>query len=159
MLQEEIGILKQNEWKPFWTDGSWSLHQLLEFILEQTGPSDIAISSFSISEASIRSIYNLIEAGIIKKLKCLFDTRTKKDKTDLLFFAAGITSEIFIANCHAKIIIITNKTWHVAIIGSANLTVNQRYECGVICTVPEVVNNLLNHFDAAVKNAVQFTFD
>jgi hypothetical protein len=156
MLQE-IGLMRQNEWAPFWTDGSWSLHELLEFIMEQTGPADVCLSSYSISEASVRCFYNLLESGNIKKLTCLFDQRIKKNKPDVLLFASNLTTEIYFTDCHAKLITISNDIWKVVIIGSANFTVNKRYECGVICTIPDIVNKFQYDYNKTIKDASYIT--
>ena len=159
MLQEEFGILKQNEWKSFWTDGQWSHHQLLEYILEQTGPAEVMLSTFTICEASVRSLYNLCESGQITKLKCLFDTRTRKNKADILLFAAGITPAIYISDCHAKLVIISNDKWKIAIIGSANFSINSRLECGIICSVTDVFDFFKTNLETAMNTAVPFTLD
>ncbi len=104
-------------------------------------------------------LLNLFESGTINKLKCLFDIRTKKDKLDLLLFAANITTSIYITNCHAKIIIIKNEKWNIAILSSANFLINKRYENGVICSIKDTVNFYKNKFETAIENAVPLSYD
>lgn len=153
-LSFDIGELKQNELKPFWTNGGLSLHNMLERILYITGPADVSIASFSVSEESLVSLFDLCETGRIRKFRCLFDKRTIKDKTALLFFASDFVQEVYITETHAKLVVVSNENWKVSIIGSANLTNNTRYECGAISTIPNDAEFYLNHFEAAILNAV-----
>jgi hypothetical protein len=144
---------------PFWSDGSWSLHELLEKLLSLAGPSDIMISSYSISENSIRSIFNICEAGLIRKIRCLFDYRVRKDKIGILLFASNVISEIYLAQCHAKIILIKNDLFTITVITSANLTVNVRYECGAVFNDKYIYEYYRSQLQYAIKNAALLNFN
>lgn len=158
-IAEEIGKICHNEYNHFWTHGSWSLHELLEYIINQVGPSKVMIASYSASEESLRYLFNLREEGLITKLTCLFDIRTKKDKTALLMFAHGISDNIYVTNSHAKVIIIENESIRIAITGSANFTNNMRHECGMICTVGYVVDFYKGRLLNAIETATPVIID
>ena len=112
--------------------GQWSLHELISWLLHITGPADVMVTSFSLSETAIRSFLHLIDAGLIKSLKCLFDISTKKNKFDLLMFAQQVSGKIYLNTNHSKLILIENDQHRVIIQSSANLTVNRRFEAGAI---------------------------
>jgi hypothetical protein len=119
--------------------GQWSLHELLSWILKFTGPADVMVTSFSLSETAIRSFINLIDTGYIRSLKCLFDVSTKKNKFDLLMFAQNVSGKIYLNNNHAKFILVENDDHSVVVNSSANLTVNRRFEAGMIAADQELV--------------------
>jgi len=131
---------------PFVSEGEFSMHELLEFLLEKTGPAKVSITSFSITEAAVRSFLYLMETGIILHLECLFDLSVKRHKLGLLNFANNIATSIALAKCHAKLILIENDNWSVSVIGSANFQVNDKIEAGVISTRPEFLQFFRDRF-------------
>ena len=158
-IKTEIGTLEHNSWSAYFTDGSWSLHQLLEYVLEQTGPAEIHLSAFSLSENAVRSFVNLKESGKITKLHCLLNNQMARFKTDLMFFLMNVSDTVKLAPCHAKVIVIENEKWKVMIIGSANFNRNIRYESGVICTIGARVQEIKTRLLFAMKHAAAFIYD
>lgn len=117
---------------PVASDGEWSMHHLLEYLLRISGPSSVWISSFSITEVAIRTFLNLQEEGLIMDLHCLFDLSVKRHKIGLLNFANNVVSEIAVSKCHAKIILIKNEQHTITVVGSPNFTINDKKEVAVI---------------------------
>lgn len=146
----------QNRWQPFFINGTFSLHELVQHFVNQIEPCNIYISSFSLSEESVRSLFNLCESGKIKSLKLLLDERVKKDKLGMLLFASEITPEIYIAKNHSKVVVIKNEKWSLTILGSANFTVNTRYESGVICSIENIADEFIIELEKAMKCAYKF---
>lgn len=144
---EGIQEIRQNDTIPFTSEGEFSMHELLEFLLQRTGPAKVRITSFSITEAAVRSFLHLMEIGIILHLECLFDLSVKRHKLGLLNFAANIATSIALAKCHAKLILIENDNWSVSVIGSANFQVNDKIEAGVISTRPEFLQFYRERFN------------
>ncbi len=134
LLSKDIGTISQNMVKPFWSEGKWNMHDLLTFLLKTTGPAKVWLSTFSISEASIRAFNNAMDEGLITELNCLFDYTIKKNKLQLLVFASNVASDIRLTPNHSKIILIENDNWNLTVVGSANMTPNPRKEAGVILT-------------------------
>ncbi len=134
LLEKDIGIIKQDQIKPYWSDGRWSMHDLLMFLLKLTGGAKVYLSTFSISEAAIRSFNHAIKTGLITELNCLFDYTVKRHKLQLLYFASNVANDIRLAPNHSKLILIENKDWTISVVGSANMTPNPRKEAGVILT-------------------------
>jgi len=113
--------------------GDWSTHDLLFFLLEQTGPARVYFTTWAISEYAIRQLYQFIEHGLILELKGIFDYRNGIRKPAELQFLQKITTDIKAAKCHAKVTIIENDNWGISVVGSANYTRNPRIEAGVLC--------------------------
>ncbi|MEI7982350.1 MAG: hypothetical protein WCI71_11905 [Bacteroidota bacterium] len=113
--------------------GDWSTHDLLFFILEQTGPARVYFTTWAISEYAIRQLYQFIEYGLILELKGIFDYRNGIRKPAELQFLQKITTDIKAAKCHAKVTVIENDHWGISVVGSANYTRNPRIEAGVLC--------------------------
>jgi len=113
--------------------GDWSTHDLLFFLLEQTGPARVYFTTWAISEYAIRQLYQFIEQGLILELKGIFDYRNGIRKPAELQFLQKITTDIKAAKCHAKVTVVENDRWGISVVGSANYTRNPRIEAGVLC--------------------------
>jgi len=113
--------------------GDWSTHDLLFFLLEQTGPARVYFTTWAISEYAIRQLYLFIEHGLVLELKGIFDYRNGIRKPAELQFLQKITTDIKAAKCHAKVTVIENDNWGISVVGSANYTRNPRIEAGVLC--------------------------
>ena len=113
--------------------GDWSTHDLLFFLLEQTGSAKVYFTTWAISEYAIRQLYQFIEHGLILELKGIFDYRNGIRKPAELQFLQKITTDIKAAKCHAKVTVIENDNWGISVVGSANYTRNPRIEAGVLC--------------------------
>jgi len=132
-ISEIIGEITDGGSSHYASLGDWSTHDLLFYLLNITGAANVYFSTWAISEFAIRQLFSLIESGLILELKGIFDYRNGIHKTAELEFLRNITTEIKAAKCHAKVCVIENDTWGIAIVGSANFTRNPRIEAGVIC--------------------------
>lgn len=139
-LTEVFGTLDQDQVIPYVSLGDWSTHDLLFFILEQTGPARVWFTTWAISEYAIRQLYQFVEHGMILQLKGIFDYRNGIRKPAELQFLQKITTEIKPAKCHAKVTVIENDNWGISIVGSANFTRNPRIEAGVLFTCRNVAD-------------------
>jgi hypothetical protein len=149
-LKKHIGQICHDEIVNFWSFGRWSMHDLLIHLLKQTGPADVLVTTWSISESAVRDILKKHQEGIIKSIKFLIDPRIKvRNPKPLQLLAANFTYK-FIA-CHAKVTTIENEDWHVSIVSSANMTNNPRFERGVIFPCREIFEfdkqTILNEFN------------
>jgi hypothetical protein len=132
-LQDVFGKIVNGDSKHYASMGDWSTHDLLFFLLEQTGPARVYFTTWAISEFAIRQLYQFIEQGLILELKGIFDYRNGVRKPAELQFLQKITTDIKAAKCHAKITVIENEHWGISVVGSANYTRNPRIEAGVLC--------------------------
>jgi hypothetical protein len=151
-LQEVFGPIGQDQIQPFVSLGDWSTHDLLFFLLEQTGPARVYFTTWAISEYAIRQLYNLIEQGMILELKGIFDYRNGIRKPAELQFLEKISTEIKPAKCHAKVTVLENDQWGISIVGSANYTRNPRIEAGVLFSLKEVAAFERNWIEKELSN-------
>ena len=158
-IGEQIGPLKQEMIYPFWSNGRWAMHDMLSWLLKQTGPAEVQLSTFSISEVALRSLAHEIEIGMIEKLECLFDYTIQQNKLQLLFFASQLITNIRITPNHSKIILIENEFWKIVVIGSANMTPNPRKEAGVIITDKEVFKKMQKQFEIIMQESKQIDYE
>jgi len=145
--------------EPFIHKGEWAIHEVLPFLLERTGPAEVKIATFSISEDSLRPLFFLVESGMITKLTLLLDIMVKRHKLSLLLFAANITSEIRIESNHSKILLIENDNHAFGIVGSANLNQPKRIEAGFYFTKGKFFDFYDNAFDNYFNESIPYDID
>lgn len=157
-IKKDIGHIEQNQVKPFFAEGHWSMHDLFLYLLHITGRAEIWMSTFSISEAAIRAIFDANDRLKVIKIHCLFDHTIPKNKLSLLFFAHNVVSDIAISANHSKVLLISNDRWKVTVVSSANMTPNPRKEAGVIFTTPEAFEFYKSKLETAIKEGIPVTF-
>lgn len=133
-LQECVGELIPNQAQQFATAGTWSLHQLLEYILRKTGPCKLWMTTWTITEEPMRILLSLIREGLILELNAVLDYRIERRKPEAFQLASSIMTNIRLTKCHAKVVVLKNDQWNVTILTSANFSKNPRIEVGTIFT-------------------------
>ena len=131
-VDSAIGKIAMGKTIHFATMGEWSSHELLFHILDQTGPADVWISTWSVSEDAARLLIGKVETKAITRLNCLFDWRIKVRRPEVFQLVRYKIADIRLTTCHAKVTVVENDSWKVAVVGSANYTNNPRIEAGVI---------------------------
>ncbi len=121
----------------------FQLYHLLEFILEQTGPARVILTTFSVSEEFVRKLVQMKNSGLISRLAVIADHRTAVKALRLTLFTNNVAEELLLGNNHAKVMLVENGSWKVSVVTSQNQTRGNRIECGMICTLPEIFNDLL----------------
>lgn len=137
-LDAVIGKLTPNCHLHFMSKGEWSMHELLSYLLQQTGPARVYITTWTITEDPVAKLFLMKEQGLIQELHCILDYRIKDRKPKPFQFLEQTADRILLTKCHAKVTVIENETWQVAIIGSANYSKNPRIEAGIICTDKQI---------------------
>jgi len=135
--------------------GKFSLYDLLEYVLTITGKADLAVSSFSISEAAIRRFLYLQNISLVSSVRFLFDHSTQKNKLSQLVFL-NKSFEVRIANNHTKIVLIQNDDFHIVISTSSNLNENRRHENGFISTDKKTFELFSGYFNELFNAAIPF---
>jgi hypothetical protein len=138
VAQDAIGQLAQNEDTYILTYGQFSLIDALVALLDQTGPADVVLSSWTAADADLEHTANMVEALAIRDLRMVVD-RSFRTRQPAYFrrmrelFGAGCVREI---RSHAKFMVITNDQWKVVVRTSMNLNENPRFESIEISTDP-----------------------
>lgn len=156
IISADIGEIRSNSDIHFVCQGKWSLFELLSYILDITGPCKAVITSFSISEEAIRALYREMENKRLESLTLVLDYTCRKNKLDLLFFANNVVSILHTTPIHAKIILLENENWKLIVMGSANLNVNPRWECGSIFTQPKTFKFFKLKLDSIIQNSIRY---
>ena len=115
---------------------------ILQWILDQTGPADVGLTSFSISEEFLRRIFFIEREGLVRSLDIVLDFKATNKTLILWPFIAQTVQNCYLADNHSKILLVSNESWKVAAVMSQNLTRGNRYESGLISTDPAVFDRL-----------------
>lgn len=152
----QLGFVKQGVDKHFYSNGAFNLVQLMLYVLRQTGPAHVFLSTYSIAEDSISTLRRYVDDGTILSIRFLIDNRVRSISPKP--FAHLITSFPDSYRCislHAKVALISNEDWHVSIVGSQNATHNPKLERGIIHTSEDIWrfdNNIMyEQFDKGAK--------
>jgi hypothetical protein len=130
------------------------LYDLIEWVLQQCGKSDITIMTFSISEEFIRKIWILNEMGLIGKITLILDFKAIQKTQQLARFAQNVFNDIHYSRTHAKVVLIESSTYKVSITGSQNCTRGNREESGIVTTDPEINKKLFTEIQRIKENGI-----
>jgi len=139
---------------PFYSEGEFSMHELIEHVLRHYNqPAIVTLSSFSITEEAVRSIINLRDDNLILEISCLFDTSVKHHKLRLLFFGLNVVDHVYLTENHSKIVLFQFVDKLITVIGSANLNKNHKIEAGLVMNNPDVFNFFYNKLSKSIRTA------
>lgn len=142
--------------EPFMHKGDWAIHDVLPCLLSAIGPAEVRITTFSVSEDSLRPLFFEVEEKQITRLKMVLDMTVKRHKLALLLFAAGISPEIRIDSCHAKLLLVENEQYRFGIVGSANLNQNHRWENGFYFTAGRHYDYFKEMFEKTYEGGIPY---
>jgi hypothetical protein len=131
------------------TKGQFSLTDMIEAILEKTGPADLSISTWTAANSDVSRMLELLRSGAIRSCRWLVDMTFMRRCPSL---AAEIRAKfgadaIRVTRTHAKFCTITNDGWQVALRSSMNLNQNPRMESFQVGHDPELCNFLSGVMD------------
>jgi len=136
-LDQLMGELRHNEHVHVPSKASWSMHDMLAYILKQTGPADVWITTWTITEQPVRLVVDLMNNGTIRTCKVLLSERVEAMNPKALQLVKG-NLQVRLTKIHAKSIVVLNDEWGVSVGGSANFTRNPRIEKYIVCTHREI---------------------
>lgn len=116
----------------FRTDGAWSTIDIIGYLLEQCGCSDIYFSTWSIGPDAIRAFHEWKESGAVKIASGIVDEGFRNRKPDIFHQALNTFDQLKFFKSHAKVAVIKGDIMSVTLMGSANMTRNPRTEVGII---------------------------
>lgn len=133
LLTQRLGVISEGETKHFWSFGNFNMMRLVFWILEQTGPADILLSTYSISPKTLQGVMNRREKGIIRDIRFIVDNRVRSLSPKP--FALMVSNfDYRCISIHAKVACIWNNKWHISVVTSQNATDNPKWERGTIFT-------------------------
>lgn len=141
---KELGIIcPEYLWADF--NNKYQLYNLIEWVLLQSGPSEVVILSFSISEEFIRKIHKLKSSGQITRANLILDFKAAQKSQKLTLFTKNVFDKVSYCKSHAKIVLIKPTTENfpeIIITGSQNATRGNRHESTIISTSTKIINRL-----------------
>jgi len=112
------------------TEGDFSLISVIEHLLDQTGPADIVVSTWTAASADIEIAEQFLADERIRKIEFLVDQsfRTRQPQYCAQLVRAFGPLAIRFSRSHCKFVVITNDHWSLVIRTSMNLNENRRIE-------------------------------
>jgi len=112
------------------TKGQFSLLDLIRAVLDQTGPADLTVSTWTVGVRDADNAEFLATMGAIRSLRFLVDrsfVRRQPEYARRLVESFGVKA-IRATNTHAKFAMIAAGDWRIVIRSSMNLNRNPRFE-------------------------------
>lgn len=131
------------------TKGQFSLTDIIEALLNKTGPADLSISTWTAANGDVTRMLELLRSGVIRSCRWLVDLTFMRRCPQL---AAEIRAKfgadaIRVTKTHAKFCTITNEDWQIALRSSMNLNQNPRLESFQVGHDPELCQFLSSVMD------------
>lgn len=150
---DAMGTLLLGMDKHFYSSGAFNLVQLLFYILKQTGPAHLFLTTYSISMDSIAAFRRKLDNGDLLSVRFLIDNRVRSISPKPFDYLVNSFAGCY--RClalHAKVALVYNDTWHITVVGSQNATHNPKLERGIIHTSKDIfefdLQMLNDEFDA-----------
>ena len=124
------------------TKGQFSLIDLIRAVLDQTGPADVIVSTWTAAGADISEAFDLLDDGRIRSIRFLVDHFFQRRKPQFCGQIRKLFGDeaIRVVRNHAKLVVATNEDWNVSILTSMNLNMNPRLEYALVRESPELAD-------------------
>ena len=131
------------------TNGQFSIINLIENALNQTGPADVDVSTWTAAGAEIRRFEAFLANENIKRLRFLVDRSFPARQPKYFQMLLDLFGEdvVRVARTHCKFVVIKNDEWNIAIRTSMNLNENVRTENFEMSDSPDLVLYLTKAVD------------
>ena len=161
--------LKPLREKPYqaYLSNALQVADVLDWVLQQLGKSEVWQTSFSISEEFIRRLFFIEKSGLVTRFNLVLDHKATNKTLKLWAFITQVINTTYLADNHSKVLLVKSEKGEVvSIITSQNLTRGNRSESAVVTTDPElfatlhaqIMDLITNHsvplnelFDRAIK--------
>lgn len=130
---------------------SIQIYHVIENILNQIGPAELVNTTFSVTEEFCRAIYRLRREGLITKAVEVADIKAAAKTVRIKGFVSSVFDQAYLAEIHAKVVLLRNDRYSVSVVTSQNQTRGNRYECGIITTDASTYKFL----ESAVQNIIR----
>lgn len=126
---------------------------VLEWILEQVGKSEVWQTSFSISEEFLRRLFFIEKSGLVSRFNLVLDHKATNKTLKLWVFINQVIERTFLADNHSKIILVKADSGKVvSVVTSQNLTRGNRHESAFISTDQQVFDTLFSQINDLIRN-------
>lgn len=126
---------------------------ILEWVLQQVGRSEVWQTSFSISEEFLRRLYFITKDDKASAIHLVLDFKATNKTLSLWTFIEQVITTTHLADNHSKVLLVqSEKGDKVCIITSQNLTRGNRNESYIITTDVAVFDKFLDEIKSLIKN-------
>ena len=126
---------------------------ILEWVLQQVGRSEVWQTSFSISEEFLRRLYFITKDDKASAIHLVLDFKATNKTLSLWTFIEQVITTTHLADNHSKVLLVqSEKGDKVCIITSQNLTRGNRNESYIITTDMAVFDKFLDEIKSLIKN-------
>lgn len=136
-LTKAIGKLENGKEHHYYSWGNFNLVRLIAYLIKQTGPVNLLMTSYSFSTKSIEQLQNYISKGLILSFRIILDNRVRV-MSPKPFQMIMNSFDYRCISVHAKVALLWNDDWKITIITSQNATDNPKLERGTIFTDEEI---------------------
>lgn len=148
-----LGVVNPGKDKHFYSKGAFNLVQLILYLLKQSGPAHIFMSSYSIAEESLATLKRYCDKGEILSIRFLIDNRVRTiSPKPFDYLVTSFPGAYRCTALHAKVALIYNDHVQWTVVGSQNATRNPKLERGIIHTSKDVfdfdLKMMTDEFDA-----------
>lgn len=127
---------------------------IIEWLLAQTGPSDVVISTFSTSIEFLSAFFNLRKKGLVRSATLIADLKASKKTSRLDALMRSCFDRTCLAENHSKVVLVSGGAFSVAVHSSQNNTYGGRAECTLVTTDAEVFKSLREGTACLIKNSL-----
>ena len=148
-------FLKPLREKPYqaYLSNALQVADVLDWVLQQLGKSEVWQTSFSISEEFIRRLYFIEKSGLVTRFNLVLDHKATNKTLKLWAFITQVISTTYLADNHSKVLLVRSEQGEtVSIITSQNLTRGNRSESAVVTTDPELFATLHAQIQDLITN-------
>lgn len=138
-LTRSIGQLENGREHHYYSWGNFNLVRLISYLIKQTGPAHVFMTSYSFSQKSIEQLQNKISKGDILSFRVILDNRVRV-MSPKPFQMIASSFDYRCISVHAKVALLWNEAWKISIVTSQNATDNPKLERGTIFTDEQVFN-------------------
>jgi hypothetical protein len=138
-LTRSIGQLENGKEHHYYSWGNFNLVRLISYLIKQTGPAHVFMTSYSFSQKSIEQLQNKISKGDILSFRVILDNRVRV-MSPKPFQMIASSFDYRCISVHAKVALLWNDAWKISIVTSQNATDNPKLERGTIFTDEQVFN-------------------
>ncbi len=156
VLQYFPNVLHSEVIEPYMQKGEWATHNVLPVLLDMFPNAEIRLSSFNISDQSLRTLAMLSKEKKFSQLRLLLDKSLLRNKVALLYFAKNISQSVKLESVHAKILLLKTDTHCFGIVGSQNFNQNKKVEAGVYFTDKKMYQYFEERFDHFYQQGITY---
>lgn len=138
------------------TFGQFSLIDAIEHLVEQAGPCDVVVSTWTAATADADRAAKMLEHGNIRRFRMIVDRSFVARQRAYCQHVVALFGDdaIRTTRTHAKFAVITNDDWHLVVRTSMNLNHNPRLESIEVSDDPALCRFMLDVTDSLYDEGV-----